>query len=66
MKEAESSCKEKRRKFLEDRGIENKEIEEGRSGEGDRFERAIKMKKEKQREEIWEKIIYLEYNIWYK
>lgn len=24
------------------------------------------MKTEKQREEIWKKIIYLEYNIWYK
>lgn len=45
--EAGSSCKEERRQFLEDRGIGNKEIEEGRSGEGDWFERAIKMKREK-------------------
>lgn len=65
-KEAGSGWEKERRKFLEDKKIKNEEIEQGRSGEGDWFEKAIKVEKEKQREKRWEKIENATYNKWYK
>lgn len=62
MKEAGSIWEKKKKKFLEDKGIRNKKIEEGKSGEGDWFERAIKVERKKQRDDRWERIGNSNYN----
>jgi len=54
-----------RKKFLEEKGIENIR-REGRGGEGGIWTRELeRMDKEKQREERWEKIRESKYNRWY-
>lgn len=66
MKEPGSRWEEERREYSEDKGIEKKNIEEGRKGERDWFKRPISIEKERQRIERWEKIKDTEYNKWYK